>query len=175
MRATTIVASAFCTAFLAHAAHAAQAATPKLPATVAADLKAIAGECTGVGGKADVSNAVKRADLNADGKEDYVLDVGAINCDGAASIYGDREKGVTVYVDDGAGGARNAFSDSVFGVTIEGTGPAARLWLTVSGAQCGKQPARDFASESFCDRPLAWNAKSQKFDYAPVSSARMIQ
>jgi len=172
MRTATIVASAFCTAFLAQAA---SAATPKLPAAVAADLKATAGECSGAGGKADVSNAVKHADLNADGKEDYVLDVGAINCDGAASIYGDRQKGVTVYVGDGADGARKAFSDWVFGVTIEGAGPAAKLWLTVSGTQCGKKTARDFASESFCDRPLAWNAKAQKFDYAPVSSARMIQ
>jgi hypothetical protein len=154
---------------------AAQAQSPKLPAVVAADLKGIAAECTGAGGKALTADAVKRADLNGDGKEDYVLDVGSINCDGAASIYGDREKGVTVYVGDGAGGAKNAFSDWVYGATIEGAGPAARLWLTVSGQQCGKKPAADFASENFCDRSLVWNAKTQKFDYAPVSTVKMIQ
>ena len=95
---------------------------------------------------------MKRADLNGDGKEDFVLDTGSVNCDGAASIYGDREKWVGVYVGDGKGGATSAFIDSVYGVTIEGTGSAARLWLTVSGEQCGKKPAKDFASENFCDR-----------------------
>jgi hypothetical protein len=152
-----------------------QAGGPKLPATVAADLEAIADECTAVDGKPDTSNAVKRVDLNADGIEDYVLDVASINCDGAAGIYGDREKGVTVYVGDGAGGARNAFRDAVFGAAIEGTGPTVKLWLGVSGVQCGKKPAVDFASENFCDRYLVWDAKAQKFDYAPVATVRMIQ
>jgi hypothetical protein len=147
----------------------------KLPAVVAADLRDIAGECTGVGGKADTSQAVKRVDLNGDGKEDYVLDVGSIHCDGAASIYGDRAKGVTVYAGDGAGGAQQAFSAMAYSVSLEGTGPLAKLWLTVSGQTCGKKPAQDFASEAFCDRYLVWNAKVQKFDFAPVSTVRMIQ
>ena len=67
-----------------------------------------------------------------------MLDVGSVNCDGAASVYGDREKGVLVYVGDGKGGATEAFNDMSYGVTLEGTGPAAKLWLTVSGQSCGK-------------------------------------
>jgi hypothetical protein len=62
---------------------AAHAKAPRLPAVVAADLKGIAAECTGAGGKALKNDAVKRADLNGDGREDCVLDVGSINCDGA--------------------------------------------------------------------------------------------
>ncbi len=72
-------------------------------------------------------------------------------------------------------GARSAFTESVYGARIEGSGSVARLWLTVSGKQCGKKPAADFASESFCDRALAWNAKTQTFAYAPVATVRMIQ
>ena len=151
------------------------AAEAKLPAAVAAALKSAADICSEAGGKPLTADAVKRADLNGDGKEDFVLDVGSINCDGAASIYGDREKGVTVFVGDGAGGASEAFSDAVYGVAIEGTGPTAKLWLTISGSQCGKKPAADFASESFCDRAIVWNAKTHKFDYAPVSQVRMIE
>jgi hypothetical protein len=45
----------------------------------------------------------------------------------------------------------------------------------VSGQACGKPPAKDFASEKFCDRALVWNAKTRKFDYAPVSTVKMIQ
>ena len=112
-------------------------------------MKDTAAVCTEVGGKADTSNAIKRADLNGDGIEDYVLDVGSVNCDGAASVYGDREKGVIVYVGDGKGGATEAFNDMSYGMTLEGTGPAAKLWLTVSG-----QSVRQAAGEGFRQREL---------------------
>jgi hypothetical protein len=150
-------------------------ASAQTPVVVATALKELTTMCTEVGGKPLAEEAVKRADLNADGKEDYVLDAGSVGCDGAASLYGDREKGVTVYVGDGKGGAKQAFSDMVFGTKIEGTDSAAKLWLTVSGAGCGKKQAADFASESFCDRPLAWNATKQAFEYAPLSTVKMIE
>lgn len=150
-------------------------AAPSLPAVVAKDLNENVSLCTDAGGKANTDAAVKRADLNGDGREDYVLHVGSINCVGAASIYGDRETAVIVYVADAAGGAKNAFTDMTFGVTLEGTGPTAKLWLTTSGAGCGKKQAGDFASESFCERYIVWNAKTQKFDYAPLSTIKMIE
>jgi hypothetical protein len=167
MRKTTYVA----VATWVLAALSAPAAEPSLPASVAKELKAVVDMCSEVGGKPATAQAVKRVDLNGDGKEDYVLDVGSVNCEGAASVYGDREKGVSVYAGDGAGGAVQAFSGMVYGVKLEGT----KLWLSVSGAGCGKKPAQDFASESFCERPLTWNAKTQKFEFAPVSTVKMIQ
>jgi hypothetical protein len=151
------------------------AAKPTLPAVVTADLKTIAAECVEVGGKALTDEAIKRADLNGDGKEDYVLDVGAIQCDGAASIYGDRSKKVTVYVGDGAGGAAVAFSDMSYGIRLEGTGARTKLWLTVMGLECGKKPAVDFASEKFCERSLVWQGATKKFEFAPVSTVKMIE
>jgi len=153
----------------------AEASEPSLPAPVTKDLKAIADQCTEAGGKPQAASAVKRADLNGDGKEDFILDVGSISCEGAASIYGDREKAVSVYAGDGSAGAALVFSDMVFGAKLEGAGPAAKLWLSVSGAGCGKKPAADFASESFCERPLQWNSKTNKLEYAPVSTVKMIQ
>ncbi len=42
------------------------------------------------------------------------------------------------------------------------------------GAQCGKKPAKDFASETFCERPLVWDSAKRKFDYAPVSSVKIL-
>lgn len=166
MRLIAFVATATCLLAVT-----APAAEPSLPATVAKDLKAVADVCTEAGGKAKTADAVKRVDLNGDGKDDFVIDVGSINCDGAASVYGDREKGVLVYVGDGAGGATQAFNDSTYGAKIEG----GKLWLSVSGQQCGKKPAKTFAEESFCERPIAWNAKAKKFQYAPVSTVKMVQ
>jgi hypothetical protein len=149
--------------------------TAPLPAVVAAAVESVAKQCSEVGGTPRTADAVTRVDLNGDGREDFVLDLAAVSCDGAASIYGDRAKSVTVYAGDGHGGAVAAFEDSVFGAKLEGTGGAAKLWLTVSGEQCGKKPARDFASEAFCERPLVWNATARKFEYAPVAAVRMIQ
>jgi hypothetical protein len=151
------------------------AAQEKLPAAVAADLKSHADLCREVGATPNTQNAVKSADLNGDGKPDFVFLNGWIHCPGWASLYGDREKAVVVYAGDGAGGAVSAFTDMVFDAKLEGTGAATKLWLTTSGAACGKPPAPDFANESFCDRALVWNAKARKFEYAPVSTVRMIE
>lgn len=150
------------------------AATATLPAAVDVELKAIADVCREVGGKPDVSGATLRADLTADGTLDYVVDVGAARCEGAASIYGDREKGVSIFVTDAKGKAFKAFSDSSFSVRLETAGKASKLWLTVMGRSCGKAPARDFASEHFCERALRWNAKARTFDYAPISTVRQL-
>ena len=80
-----------------------------------------------------------------------------------------------MYVGDGKGGAKQAFSDMTYGMKIEGNGPAAKVWLTTSGAGCGKKQAADFASEAFCERAIVWNAKTQAFDYASVSTVKMIE
>jgi hypothetical protein len=150
-------------------------AEPRLPAPVAAAVKENADLCTEVDGTPDTSGAVKTVDLNADGRPDFVLFVGWIHCAGAASLYGDREKAVTVYAGDAAGGASSAYSDMVYDAKIEGEGAAAKLWLTVTSNRCGKPPAPDFAHENFCDRAIAWNGKTKRFEYAPVSTVRMIQ
>jgi hypothetical protein len=168
------VASFGIAAFCLLAAAVSLAGPPKLPAAVAKDLKEAAMICTEVGGKPDPSNAVTVVDLNGDGNDDYVFG-GAMPCEGAASVYGDREKGVIVYVGDGAGGARRSFDGWAYDIEIDRKGPAPRLWLTVSGGDCGKPPAKDFASENFCHRPVVWNPKSNAFEFGPVSAVRMIQ
>ena len=150
-------------------------AEPALPAPVAAAVKENADLCKELGATANTANAVKRVDLSGDGNLDYVFFVGWMHCPGSASLYGDREKSVTVFAGDAAGGAAAAFSGMVFDVKLEGTAPALQLWLTVSGSGCGKPPAPDFARENFCDRALVWNAKTKKFDFAPVATVRMIE
>lgn len=173
MRTASVFAGASCALILGPAAF---GAAPKWPAAVASDLEAIAQECTGVGGKAVTSDAVRRADLNGDGHDDYVFFVGWIICEGAASIYGDRAKMVQLYAGDAQGGAAaSTFAQLAYDVRLEGSGAAAKAWLTVSGMQCGKKPAANFASEAFCERPVAWNGKARTFEFAPVSTVRMIE
>jgi hypothetical protein len=172
MRTASAVAATFGVFFLGATSF---AAPPPLPASVAAGLKEVAAECSGVGGRPVTDQAVRQADLNGDGKADFVLFVGWINCEGAASAYGDRAKAVYVYAGDAQGGAASAFAESAYDVRIDGTGTAAKAWLTVSGGLCGQKQAATFAEEKFCERPLAWNGKTRRFDFAPVSTVRMFE
>ncbi len=108
-----------CVACCSIAAAMTEAATPpgelatpaRLPAIVAASLKNLDNNWREVGGNTLNGAAVTRVALNADGREDFVVDAGSADCDGAASIYGDLEKGIAVYVDDGMGGATENFCD----------------------------------------------------------------
>jgi hypothetical protein len=172
MRTMTVLAGAFGCAFFIQAA---LAAPPALPAKVAGDLKDLAAQCSDAGGKPVTGDAVRQADLNGDGQKDYVLFAGWIVCEGAYSIYGDRAKYVQVYAGDAQGGATGGFAASAYDVRIEESATPSRVWLGVSGATCGKPQAATFAEEAFCDRPLAWNAKARQFEFAPVSTVRMIQ
>jgi hypothetical protein len=152
-----------------------RAPADELPATVAAAVTALAAECSGVGGTPHTADAVKRADLNGDAREDYVLFAGWIHCENAASVYGDRTKSLAVFPGGERGSVGQPFTDMVYDASIESAVGAAKLWLTVAGGGCGRPPAPDFASESFCDRPLAWSAQARRFDYAPVDTVRMIE
>ncbi len=154
---------------------AALAAEAALPGPVAKALKEQTDLCSEAGGKPSTTAALRRVDLNADGKEDFVLDVSSIQCQGAASIYGDREKAVQVFLADVTDGATPAFTDMVYGVKLEGTGASAKVWLTLAGAACGNQPAKFFSEETYCDRPLVWNATTKKVEYAPITAAKPIR
>lgn len=144
-----------------------------LPAVVATALAEIAAECSDVGGTPHTRDAVRRIDLNGDGREDYVLHTGWVMCENAVSVYGDRAKRLTIFAGDGQGGAAESFSDWTYDAQFEGD--PATLWLVVAGDNCGQPPAPDFASESFCQRAITWNSGSGRFDYAHVDTVRMIE
>jgi hypothetical protein len=152
----------------------ADASSPQnLPEPAASEVRSVAKTCTDLGGKPRMDELAARADLNADGRADIILDVNKVICDGAAAAYGNRERAVAVFVDDGRKFVR-AFSDEVFAAEVEAKGARRTLWLTVSGSACGGARAEAFAYEQFCQRAIRWNAKTRRFDYAPVSTARKI-
>jgi hypothetical protein len=145
-----------------------------LPWRVAEALGEFTDRCKKAGGIPFTTMAVKRADLNGDGNEDYVLDASAISCTGGARDFGPPDKPVKVFLGDGADGAEPAFSQSAYAVKVE-RGPAARIWLTLSGEGCGKKKARFHDEENFCDRPLVWNTETKKVELAPLSQARTLR
>ena len=146
-----------------------------LPQSVSDAVAALAAQCRAVDGIPHTDDTVRRGDFNKDGRDDFVLYAGWMACGNAASAFGDREKDVTVFTGDASGGASWAFGDSVYDVAIEDADGKLQLWFTVSAGQCGQPPAATFSEESFCDRALLWSASTSRFDYEPVSAARMLR
>lgn len=149
-------------------------AVAQLPVAVQKALADYLAICTDVGGRPDASAGVQRRDLNGDGITDYVIDGHAITCVGAYTAWGDRAKEVRVFTGGSAGEGTLAFDGLTWGASLEGDLDAT-LWLVVSGEACGKPPAADFASESFCDRPLQWNPATRRFDYAQLATVRPLR
>lgn len=146
-----------------------------LPHPVSAALTAQLDLCREVGGAANAGSALGRADLNTDGMDDFVLFTGWIRCENAWSVYGDRLKGVQIFVADSRGNALEAFTGSAYDVRIETTADGTRLWLTLSDLDCGRSRTASFAEAVFCERPLVWDAVGGRFDYAPLGSMRLIE
>jgi hypothetical protein len=142
---------------------------------VATALASLADICRGVEGIPHTDGAVKRADLNGDAREDFVLYAGWIDCENAASVYGDREKELAVFASDARGDVAEAFSDLVYDAKIESAASASELWLTTTAESCGRPRAAVFAEESFCDRAIVWSAAAARFELAPVSTVRMLE
>ena len=157
------------------AAACARTSRDALPPPVANAVAALATECGRVDGIPHTDGAVKRSDLTGDGVKDFVLYAGWIDCENAASIYGDREKGVSIYAIDAAGTAVAVFNDSVYDVMIRVNGGKSQVWVTMAAERCGRPKAASFSEESFCERAIVWNAAVRRFEYAPVSAVRMIE
>jgi len=146
-----------------------------LPLQVAIAVNALAAQCREAGGKPLADRAVRRGDFNSDGREDFVLYAGWMDCENAVGVFGDREKEVAVFVGDVTAGSSAAFTHSVFDVKIEEKPGRHQLWVTVSGEDCGKAPAATFSEESFCDRAIVWNAAAGKFNIEPISAGSSLR
>ena len=143
-----------------------------LPPPVASVVDALSAECAAAGGKANVRDAARRADLNGDGRSDFVVHAGWIPCDDAASVFGDRRKLLTVLIGEKGDGARQAYTSYVYDAAIEDHGSRPELWLTTSGEGCGHVPAATFSDEHFCDRQVVWMNMADRFELAPLATIR---
>lgn len=146
-----------------------------LPPTVVETVALLAEICTAAEGKPRSDDAARRVDLNGDAVDDFVVYAGWMVCEGAWSVYGDREKTITVYAGDGRGAAPEAFAGSVFDAAIETTGRGAALWLGVMAEDCGRPHAETFAEETFCNRALVWNTTTRRFELAPLATIRLVE
>jgi hypothetical protein len=153
--------------------------TAALPTAVRqsiAEMNAICRDASGTPGRSP--ELIKIADLNGDGMNDYVVDMGSFNCEGAASVMVNGQSGanVTVFVGGPNNTAAKAWTDSVYGNRIDRTGARPRLYVDVAAISCGQRNAANlaFAAWQFCSRPLNWNATKKAFEFAPMAEKRPL-
>ena len=95
-----------------------------------------------------------RRDVNADGRDDYILDNGFLECDGRASDYcgtAGCDTTVIASVGDGYVNAYEGMARNIAFRTVRGR-PA--MVLTTHGSGCGKIGAEN------CTSTLFWNGKT---------------
>ena len=151
-------------------------ASPSLPAPVRGAIGAMSAECKDAGGRPGASpGLIRRVDLNADGRSDYVIDTGAFDCQGAASLFVGAGGGgsAVVFIASADGGAKKVFEQGAAGVRVE----QGQLWLAVGGPLCGQKVTEDTPRSEMqaCWRPLQWDAGRQTLDFGPLSSVRPHQ
>lgn len=154
-------------------------AQKKLPVVVQKELAEMVKMCRDVGGKPMKSPGLLIiADLTGDGLPDFVINQGAFNCDGAASLYsGSGGSQMSVYVGTPDGQAFQAFSSGSFGVEVDKAVKPAKLKVVVGGQLCGQRITGNMPRSEYksCWRPVDWNDKKRKLDFAPVSQVKFIQ
>lgn len=147
------------------------------PAAVQSRIDEMTQLCSGIGTPLDSPGLVTVVDLTGDGIPDYVLNEGAFNCDGAASLFsGSGGNQMSVYVGRQDGQAFKAFQAGTFGVKVDQNARPARVYLAVAGPLCGQHvtPGMSHADYKGCLRPLRWNPGARKMEFAPLSQVMPV-
>lgn len=151
----------------------------KLPTVVQKELAEMLKMCRDVGGKPMKSpELLIIADLTGDGLPDFVVNQAAFNCDGAASLYsGSGGSQVSAYVGTPDGQAFQAFAAGSFGVEVDKAVKPAKLKVVVGGPLCGQRVTASMPRSEYksCWRPVDWNDRKRKLEFAPVSQVKFIQ
>ncbi len=153
-------------------------APSKFPAAVQQHLTSMAKMCRESGGiPVNAPEAVQVADLTGDGVTDYVINEGAYNCQGAASLFsGSGGSQMSVYVSTPDGRAAKAFESGAFDVKLDNASAPVKVLVMVGGQLCGQRITPNMSRSDYkgCWRPIDWDAKSRKMQFAPVSRVRPV-
>ncbi len=143
-----------------------------LPAAVSAYIADVDAECRQGGGMPGQhgENMVQRGDFNADGNDDFVVNIGNYDCSGAEGLLQNGWMGHTIAVF--ADGRSKAWEGSGYRATVRGR----QLFIDTAGIYCGQYPlqTRAISDAKHCSRPLAWDSKARKFAWGSLSKARSI-
>jgi hypothetical protein len=135
------------------------------PPGVAVFVQQVTERCVATGGRPSTdARFLQKTDINGDKLADWVLDEAALTCAGGPPVDRTAPSQVMIFAGDQTGNAQPVFQQGAYGVRLE----KGAVWLAVRGPQCGRgvDPAQ------FCDRPLVWNRKAARPEFAPLTQAR---
>lgn len=143
----------------------------ELPRLVAAYVKDIVETCTAVGGKPVAGPKIEH-DRLVSGPEFWSVSDATLTCEGALSIFsGPHGSDVAAFVALPDGNLKRFTIQGTFGMRTEDVANSSKLWLAVSGANCGQKGDVATALQIACERDLVWDRTTQKLDFAPLSRA----
>lgn len=132
----------------------------KLPKDVAAKLHEMDNFCREAGGRSASNKHLMRADFNADGLDDYVIDENSFECPPELNPFTGTMGGMTfAYISDNRGQARLAYEGGTLGARIASGRRGSTATLFMSEGFC-----REFDSSSSgnCSRTLRWDAATRQ-------------
>ena len=132
--------------------------TPKIVTAYAAQMAAMC--------PASAPVAPDRADLNGDGRLDWVFDSNRQSCAATSSMAKTYGSLVTVFLATPQGDAAPAFQQAAFGAHLERIAGKTRLILTLAGVACGETKP-----EARCERAVSWAAGAKRFELAQATPA----
>lgn len=131
--------------------------------------------CSVAGGdfREESQDAVFGVDLNGDRIDDWVVDDGRLICEGAWSLFGGSGgAGLRIYAGGPGKTATPAFQHMVHGQRLIEDEGGWTLYAGVGGPLCGQRVTESTSRADMisCWRPLDWQARTRRFDFAPVSA-----
>lgn len=146
------------------AAPPAQAAEEDPPRMVQAFASQLVGYCGAAGpaAAAAAQTLIQRADLNADGQAEWIVDATRYPCPKRPQVAVEAGALVTVFARLPSGDAAPVFQQPAFNAVISRpqSGPPV-LTLTIGGAACG---GADTAAR--CDRRVRWDTAGKRYGLA---------
>ena len=142
---------------------------------MAAHLNELRQTCRESGGQVKPAAALlRRADLDGDGQDDYLIDTEHLNC--SVDLWGSGGTSLTVFVARGAAQVLPPFEQSNGGVRIDRSRKPAKVQVLVGGPLCGQRTGQLSRAEYMnCWRPVVWDARSAQVKLAPISQIQRVR
>ena len=115
---------------------------------------------------------VEHGVLEGSGREIWAIDEGRFRCKPSDWLFsGSGGSQVYVFAKLDGGEVKEAFMQGAYGMSLTHIGSSSRLSIQVGGPLCAQAGDPSQGDSIRCNRPLQWDASTQKLDFSPLSEA----
>lgn len=147
-----------------------------VPQLVRADATEQRERCLAAGGRIQGSQfdgVLARADLNGDGRLDYVLSDARVVCQGLKTARRTENRAVKIVIGTRDGRGRLAYEGAAVSAKLERAGRLPIVALRMAGSACSNDLSYYARSEQpVCWRNLVWRPYLNRFELRPIKRAK---